>query len=380
MITRRQMLGGVATAALTLGLSACGGGGGGSTRGGGDTSAAPGSNAGALVGVAMPTKTSERWIDDGNNVKSKLEAMGYKVDLQYANDKVPDQQQQIESMLNNGAKALIVASIDGTALTTQLKDAGDDGVKIIAYDRLINNTPNVDYYVTFDNEKVGVQQATSLLTGLGVLDASGGKTGKKGPFNVELFAGSPDDNNATFFFNGAMSVLKPFLDDGTLKVVSGQTSFQQVAIQQWQLKTAQDRMETILNGFYAKGDTKLDGVLSPYDGLSRGILNATKSAGIPNPVVTGQDAEKPSDKLILDGVQYSTIFKDTSKLADTAATMVDAILNGKTPETNDTTTYNNKVKVVPAYLHESVIITKDNLKKEIIDSGYYTEAEVEKGE
>jgi len=380
VITRRQMIGGVAaTAALTLGLSACGGGGG-STRGGGDTSAAPGSNAGALIGVAMPTKTSERWIDDGNNVKSKLESMGYKVDLQYANDKVPDQQQQIESMLNNGAKALIVASIDGTALTTQLKDAGDDGVKIIAYDRLINNSPNVDYYVTFDNEKVGVQQATSLLTGLGVLDASGAKTGKKGPFNVELFAGSPDDNNATFFFNGAMSVLKPYLDDGTLKVVSGQTSFQQVAIQQWQLKTAQDRMETILNGFYSKGDTKLDGVLSPYDGLSRGILNATKSAGIPNPIVTGQDAEKPSDKLILDGVQYSTIFKDTSKLADTAASMVDAILNGKTPETNDTTTYNNKVKVVPAYLHESVIITKDNLKKEIVDSGYYTEAEVEKGE
>jgi putative multiple sugar transport system substrate-binding protein len=375
VINRRRVLAGfAATTALALSLTACGGG----RAAGGDSSAAPGSNAGALIGVAMPTKTSERWIDDGNNVKAKLEAMGYKVDLQYANDKVPDQQQQIESMLNNGAKALIVAAIDGTALTTQLADAGKDGVKVIAYDRLINGSPNVDYYVTFDNEKVGIQQGTSLLTGLGILDAAGKDTGKKGPFNVELFAGSPDDNNATFFFNGAMSVLQPYIDKGTLKVVSGQTSFQQVAIQQWQLKTAQDRMETILNGFYS--NKKLDGVLSPYDGLSRGILNAVKSAGIDNPVVTGQDAEKPSDKLILDGVQYSTIFKDTRKLGDTAATMVDAVLNGKTPEVNDTETYNNKVKVVPAYLHESVVITKDNLMKDVVDTGYYTKEEVEKGE
>ncbi|SDS00270.1 monosaccharide ABC transporter substrate-binding protein, CUT2 family [Friedmanniella luteola] len=376
MINRRRMLAGLAaTAALTLTVSACGGGRAGA---GGDTSAAPGSNAGALIGVAMPTKTSERWIDDGNNVKAKLEALGYKVDLQYANDKVPDQQQQIESMLNNGAKALIVASIDGTALTTQLADAGTDGVKVIAYDRLINGSPNVDYYVTFDNEKVGIQQGTSLLTGLGILDAAGKETGKKGPFNVELFAGSPDDNNATFFYKGAMGVLQPYIDNGTLVVPSGQTEFQQVATQQWKLDTAQARMETILNGFYSGKD--LDGVLSPYDGISRGILNATKSAGIDNPVVTGQDAEKPSDKLILDGVQYSTIFKDTRLLGNTAATMVDDVLNGRTPETNDNETYNNKVKVVPSYLHESVIITKDNLTKEVVDSGYYTQEEVEKGE
>jgi len=376
VINRRRVLAGLAaTAALTLSLSACGGGRAGA---GGDTSAEPGSNAGALIGVAMPTKTSERWIDDGDNVKEKLEALGYKVDLQYANDKVPDQQQQIESMLNNGAKALIVASIDGTALTTQLADAGTDGVKVIAYDRLINGSPNVDYYVTFNNEKVGVQQGTSLLTGLGILDASGNETSEKGPFNVELFAGSPDDNNATFFYNGAMSVLQPYIDNGTLVVPSGQTSFQQVATQQWKLDTAQARMETILNGFYS--GKELDGVLSPYDGISRGILNATKSAGIDNPVVTGQDAEKPSDKLILDGVQYSTIFKDTRLLGNTAATMVDDVLNGRTPETNDTETYDNKVKVVPTYQHESVIVTKDNLTEAVVDSGYYTQEEVEKGE
>jgi putative multiple sugar transport system substrate-binding protein len=292
---------------------------------------------------------------------------------------VPQQQQQIESMLNNGAKALIVASIDGTALTQQLADASGDGVKVIAYDRLINGTPDVDYYVTFDNEKVGVQQGTSLLTGLGILGADGKDTGKTGPFNIELFAGSPDDNNAQFFFKGAMSVLQPYIDKGTLKIPSGQKDFSQVAIQQWKLETAQARMENLLNKSYA-GSTKLDGVLSPYDGLSRGILNATKAAGIPNPIVTGQDAEKPSDKLILDGVQYSTVFKDTRKLGDTAATMVDDLLNGKTPETNDTTTYNNKVKVVPAYLHQPVVVTKDNLMKEVVDSGYYTKDGVEKGE
>lgn len=377
MINRRRVLAGLAaTAALTLSLSACGGGG--RAGAGGDASAEPGANAGALIGVAMPTKTSERWIDDGDNVKKKLESLGYKVDLQYANDKVPDQQQQIESMLNNGAKALIVASIDGTALTTQLADAGTDGVKVIAYDRLINGSPNVDYYVTFNNEKVGIQQGTSLLTGLGVLDADGNETDEKGPFNVELFAGSPDDNNATFFYNGAMSVLQPYIDNGTLVVPSGQTSFQQVATQQWKLDIAQARMETILNGFYS--GKELDGVLAPYDGISRGILNATKSAGIDNPIVTGQDAEKPSDKLILDGVQYSTIFKDTRKLGDTAATMVDDVLNGRTPETNDTETYNNKVKVVPTYQHESVIVTKDNLTEAVVDSGYYTQEEVEKGE
>ena len=376
-MSRRRLLAGIAAAsALALSLTACGGGRGGVQAGQEEA----GSNKGALIGVAMPTKTSERWIDDGNNVKKKLEELGYQVDVQYANDKVPDQQQQLESMLNKGAKALIIAAIDGTALTQQLESAAQDGAKVIAYDRLINNSPNVDYYVTFDNQKVGEQQGTSLLQGLGVLDAEGKDTGKKGPFNVELFAGSPDDNNATFFWNGAMSVLKPYMDSGVLKVPSGQTEFTQAAIQQWQLKTAQDRMETILNGFYAKGGTKLDGVLSPYDGLSRGILNATKSAGIENPIVTGQDAEKPSDKLILEGVQYSTIFKDTRLLGNTAAEMVDAVLNGREPEVNDTKTYNNKVKVVPAYLHQSVIVTKDNLIKEVVESGYYTEEEVRKGE
>ena len=362
-------------AALTLVLSGC------TALGGGITDQDPvpsGADGKALIGVAMPTKTSERWIDDGNNIKKELEGLGYRVDLQYGQDKVPAQQQQLRSMLDKGAKVLIIAAINGEALAPQLEAAGQAGAKVIAYDRLLNGTPNVDYYVTFDNYKVGVQQATSLLTGLGVLDAKGKETGKKGPFNVELFAGSPDDNNATYFYNGSMSVLKPYLDSGVLTVPSKQTALPQVAIQQWQQGTAELRMATILDGVYAR--RKLDGVLSPYDGLSRGILDATRSARIPTPIVTGQDAEKPTDKLILDGVQYSTIFKDTRLLGRTAAVMADNVLKGTDVEVNDTTTYDNKVKVVPSYLHESVIITRKNLVKEVVDSGYYTREEIEKGE
>ena len=374
MKSGRVLAGLATTGVLILTLAACTDG-----RGGDQGRQEPSDSGRGLIGVAMPTKTSERWIDDGNNVKAKLEALGYQVDLQYANDKVPEQQQQLESMLDKGAKALIIAAIDGTALGQQLADAGGGGVKVISYDRLINGSPNVDYYVTFDNNKVGVQQGTSLLTGLGVLDSAGKPTGKKGPFNIELFAGSPDDNNAQFFYNGAMSVLRPYLDNGTLKVVSKQTTFDQVAIQQWKGPTAQVRMETILHRFYPKGRTRLDGVLSPNDTLARGILNATKIAGIDYPIVTGQDAEKPSDKLILEGVQYSTIFKDTRKLGGTAAEMVDAVLNGRDPEVNDTETYHNQVKVVPSFLHQPVIVTKKNLMKEIVDSGYYTKQEVERG-
>ena len=342
-----------------------------------DQDPAPPGNQAALIGVAMPTKTSERWIDDGNNLKSELEKLGYRVDLQYANDKVPAQQQQLTSMLDQGAKVLIIAAINGEALAPQLAAAGDAGAKVISYDRLINGSPNVDYYVTFDNYKVGVQQGTSLLTGLGILDAKGRKTGRAGPFNIELFAGSPDDNNATFFFNGAMSVLKPYLDSGVLVVPSKQTALPQVAIQQWRQETAELRMATILDGVYV--DQELHGVLSPYDGLSRGILDATRSARIDTPIVTGQDAEKPSDKLILEGVQYSTIFKDTRLLGRTAAVMADSVLKGTEVEVNDTTTYDNKVKIVPSYLHASVIITRENLVKEIVDSGYYTREEVERG-
>jgi putative multiple sugar transport system substrate-binding protein len=221
-----------------------------------------------------------------------------------------------------------------------------------------------------------------LLTGLGLVDESGEPTGDTTPKTIELFAGSPDDNNAGFFFDGAMSVIQPFLDSGQITVGSGQTEFTQVAIQQWKLEGAQARMENLIGLAYGGGQ-KLDGVLSPYDGLSRGIINALKGNGYTDeelPVITGQDAEKASDRLILEGVQYSTIFKDTRLLGDTAAEMVDKLVNGDKPEFNDTETYDNGKKVVPAFLHESVIITEENLMEEVVESGYYTEEEVTSGE
>ncbi len=352
-----------AGATLVLGLAACGG------EGAGDTAAEPtgGSAAPAAdltVGVAMPTKSSERWIADGNNVKEQLEAKGYTVDLQYAEDDIPTQVNQIDNMITNGADALVIAAIDGTALTSQLEQAAANNIPVIAYDRLIRDSENVDFYTTFDNFKVGVQQATALLYGLGLTDLEGAKAADapEGPFNIEIFA------------------LKPFMDDGTLVVPSGQTDFDTVAILRWDPATAQSRMENLLTSTYASGE-EVDGVLSPYDGLSIGILSALGGSGYGSgdkawPIVTGQDAELASVKSILAGEQNSTIFKDTRLLAAQAVQMVDALLTGGEPEVNDTTTYDNGVKVVPSYLLESQIVVKDNVEDVLVGSGYYTADEL----
>ncbi|MEY4390648.1 MAG: hypothetical protein RLZZ400_391, partial [Actinomycetota bacterium] len=306
----KKVLGIAAASALVVaGLSGCSG----STSGSG------------LIGVSMPTQSSTRWISDGDNIKSTLEADGFQVDLQYAEDDIPTQVSQLEAMLTKGAKALIIAAIDGTQLTDVLQKAKDAGVPVISYDRLIRDSANVDYYATFDNFKVGVQQATSLLVGMGVYasedSTSADGPNAAGPWNVELFAGSPDDNNATFFFNGAMSVLQPLIDSGVLVVKSGQTEFTKVATLRWDGATAQKRMEDILVGTYNDG-SKVNGVLSPYDGLSRGIIaaltDAGYSAGTDMPTITGQDAEVLSVKAMIAGEQYSTIFKDTRELAKVA--------------------------------------------------------------
>ncbi len=363
-------------ATLALGLAACGGGGAGS----GDSGSGGGDSApeDLSIGVAMPTQTSERWIADGNAVKEQLEEKGYTVDLQYAGDDIPTQTQQIDSMITQGADALIVAAIDGTALGSQLQAAADAGIPVISYDRLIRDSENVDFYVSFDNFKVGVAQAESLLEGLG----------EGGPFNVELFAGSLDDNNAFFFFDGAMSVLQPKIDDGTLVVKSGQTDIEQVATLRWQQETAQKRMEDLLTSTYNDG-SRVDGVLSPYDGLSRGIITALQNAGYgptieggdqPMPVVTGQDAEIASVKLIADNVQYSTIFKDTRLLAEQAVTAAEAFLEDQEPEANNTEDYDNGVKVVPSYLLPVETVTADNIESVLVESGYWTAEEVESGQ
>ncbi|WP_182112135.1 MULTISPECIES: multiple monosaccharide ABC transporter substrate-binding protein [unclassified Actinotalea] len=370
---------------LAMTLAACGGeGAGSSTDDEGTDSGSGESSEGGLIGVAMPTQTSERWIADGDAVKAGLEEAGYEVDLQFAGDDIPTQSQQIDQMITKGAEALIIAAIDGTALASQLQAAADAGIPVIAYDRLIRDSENVDFYVTFDNYNVGVQQATALLVGLGVLNADGSEGEAAGPFNIEVHAGSLDDNNAHFFFAGAMDTLQPYLDSGVLTIPSGKTDIEQVAILRWQQEVAQKNMEDVLTAAYNDGKP-LDGVLSPFDGASRGIITALENAGYgsadkPMPIITGQDAEIASIKLIVDGVQHSTIFKDTRKLADQAVVAAQAYLSGEEPEANDTETYDNGMKVVPSYLLESDIVYADNITPLLVDSGYYTADEVAAGQ
>ncbi len=324
------------------------------------------------VGISMPTKSSARWIADGDNMVKVFKEKGYKTDLQYADDDIPNQLAQVENMITKGVKVLVIAAIDGTTLSGALQKAADKGVKVIAYDRLIRGSKNVDYYTTFDNFQVGVLQAGSIVDKLGL------KAGK-GPFNIELFGGSPDDNNAFFFYDGAMSVLKPYIDSGKLVVRSKQMGMDKVGTLRWDGAVAQARMDNLLSAFYGK--EKVHAVLSPYDGLSIGILSSLKGVGYctaaqPCPIVSGQDAEIPSVKSMLKGEQYSTVFKDTRDLAKVTANLVDAVLAGKQPEINDTKTYNNGVKVVPSYLLKPVAVDASNWKKVLIDSGYYKESQV----
>ncbi|MCZ2817164.1 multiple monosaccharide ABC transporter substrate-binding protein [Modestobacter sp. VKM Ac-2984] len=370
-------------ASLALTLSACGGEGAGS-----NTNTADADPSDLTIGVSMPTETSERWIADGANVEDQLESAGYDVELLYAGDDIPTQSQQIDQMIAQGVDALIVAAIDGTALSAQLQNAADQDIPVISYDRLIRETENVDFYVSFDNFKVGVAQGTALLNGLGITDEEGNPTGATGPFNIELFAGSLDDNNAGFFFDGAMSVLQPYIDNGTLVVKSGQTGIEQAATLRWSQETAQRRMEDLLTSSYNDGSA-VNGVLSPYDGISRGIITALQNAGYgptqdaqpkPMPVITGQDAEIASVKLIADNVQDSTVFKDTRLLAEQAVAAATAYLEGEVPEANDTETYDNGVKVVPSYLLPIETVYQDDIESVLIDSGYYTAEEVAAGQ
>ena len=323
------------------------------------------------VGIAMPTKSSARWIADGDNMVKVLKERGYNTDLQYAEDDIPNQLSQVENMVTKGAKVLVIAAIDGTTLSDVLKQAKAKGVTVIAYDRLIRGTPNVDYYATFDNFQVGVLQAQSIEKGLGLKEG-------KGPFNIELFGGSPDDNNAFFFYNGAMSVLQPYIDSKKLVVASGQMGMDKVATLRWDGATAQARMDNLLSAYY--GNKKINAVLSPYDGISIGIISSLKGVGYgspdqPMPIISGQDAEVPSIKAMLRGDQYSTIFKDTRDLAKVTADMVDAALAGKEVTVNDTKTYENGAKIVPSYLLKPVVVYKDNWEKVLVDSGYYKKSQ-----
>jgi putative multiple sugar transport system substrate-binding protein len=324
---------------------------------------------GKLVGISMPTKTSTRWISDGESMVAVFEDLGYDTDLQFADDDIPNQLAQIENMITKGADVLVIASIDGTTLSDVLQQAHDAGILVVAYDRLISKTENVDYYATFDNFGVGVIMGSQIEEGLDLKNADG-------PFNIELFGGSPDDTNAFYFYDGAMSVLQPYIDSGKLVVQSGQMGMDKVSTLRWDGIVAQARMENLLSAYYT--DKQVDAVLSPYDGLSIGILSALKGVGygsddLPMPVVTGQDAEVASVKSMIAGEQTYTVFKDTRDLAKQTAAMVTAALKGEEVPVNDTSTYDNGVKIVPSYLLIPYSVDISNYEELLIGSGYITE-------
>ncbi|WP_449063145.1 multiple monosaccharide ABC transporter substrate-binding protein [Planomonospora algeriensis] len=320
------------------------------------------------VGITLPTTARPRWIKDGGSMKKQLELLGYKADLRYAEDDAATQADQVEEMVDNGVKALVIGAIDGPVLKDVLERAAADDIPVISYDRLLRGTPNVDYYATFDNFRVGVLQGRAIADGLELATA-------KGPFNIELFGGSPTDNNATFFFNGAMSVLQPHISSGKLVVRSGKHKFADITTVGYETKLAQTRMAGLLAKHYRSAS--VHAVLSPLDRMSLGIVAALKEAGYgtaakPMPVVTGQDVEVDSVKLIAAGEQSQTVFKDTRELAKVAVRMTDMLLRGETPEVNDTEQYHNGAKTMSTFLLQPVDVDESNYRRILVDSGYYT--------
>ncbi len=327
---------------------------------------------GGKIGVAMPTQSSERWIKDGDNMKDKLEALGYEVDLQYAEDDVQMQVSQIENMIASGSQCLVIAAVDAGALTTVEAQAKEAGIPIIAYDRLLMDTDAVSYYASFDNEGVGTAIGEYVKTAKD-LDAAR-EAGES--YTIEFFMGSPDDNNAVLLHKGVMGVLQEYLDDGTLVCKTGRTSFEDTCILRWSQETAQQWCENYLTGFYA--DEDLDIACTAFDGFAYGVKAALQGAGYTAdnwPLITGQDAELMACKNILDGTQTASIFKNTSLLADKCVTMVEAVMKGAEPEINDTTTYDNNVVVVPSYLCTPISVDKDNLQEVVVEEAKYYTAE-----
>ncbi|PRO67260.1 multiple monosaccharide ABC transporter substrate-binding protein [Alkalicoccus urumqiensis] len=368
----KKALGVLSIAGLGL-LAACGGGNAENAEGA-DNSSGNGDGNDQTVGLAMPTQSSERWVRDGENMQQLFEDRGYDVEMQYGEDDVETQVSQIENMITQEVDLLVIASIDGEALTSALEMAEASDIPVVSYDRLIMNSDHVSYYATFDNFQVGVQQGEYIEEALSLGDG-------EGPYNIELFAGSPDDNNAYFFWDGAMSVLEPYIEEGQLVVQSEQTDFEQASTLRWDGALAQERMDNILSSEYSDGET-VDVIYSPFDGISRGVISSLENIGygsddLPMPVITGQDAEEASVRSIINDNQTMTIFKDTRALAEQAVNMGEALLEGEEPEVNDTETYDNGVKVVPSYLLEPEVVDKENYEEVLIDSGYYSEEDLQ---
>lgn len=350
--------------AMSLSLAACGSGG----------EKVDGVGSGKTVAIAMPTQSSERWINDGNNMKKELEKLGYEVQLQYAEDDPQQQVSQIENFVGQQVDCLVIAAVDSGALTTVEAQAKSAGIPIIAYDRLLMDTDAVSYYASFDNKGVGTAIANYIVEkkDLEAARAAGES------YTIEFFMGSPDDNNAVLLHQGIMEVLQPYLDDGTLVCKTGRTSFDETCILRWSQETAQQWCENYLAGFYA--DEDLDIACSAFDGFSYGIRSALEGAGYTEenwPMITGQDAELMAVKNIISGKQTMSIYKDTRLLAEKAVSMINAVLTGTEPEINDTTTYDNGVMVVPSYLCTPVAVDIDNYQELIIDGGYYTQEQLD---
>lgn len=364
---KKKLLSAVLSVAMVASLLVgCGGSGSSDTASAGSSDAA----AGGKVGVAMPTKDLQRWNQDGSNMEAKLKEAGYDVDLQYASNDIATQVSQIENMISSGAQVLVIASIDGDSLGTVLAQAKEAGISVIAYDRLIMNSDAVSYYATFDNYMVGTKQGEYIRDQLDLDNAAG-------PFNMEIFTGDPGDNNARFFYGGAMDVLKPYIDEGKIVVQSGQIDFDNVATANWSTETAQSRMDAIISANYADG-TKIDAVLCSNDSTALGVTNSLEANYTAEwPIITGQDCDVANVKNMIAGKQSMSIFKDTRTLADKTVEMVDAIMKGSEAPVNDKETYDNGTGVIPSYLCEPVFADVNNYKELLIDSGYYTEADLQ---
>lgn len=356
---RNKMVGLAAVAvASVMALGACGGGGRGGDGADGGTdatqsSAGAGFAADATIGVSLPWLGTQNWKEAEDLFTEQLDEAGFKPLVQAADNKVAQQQQQIEAMIEQGAKAIVVAPVDGTQLSSVLEKAKADGVYIIAYDRLIENTDAVDAIVQFGSIRTGEIQGQTLLKGLEAEKGSG-------PYNIELFAGGAADPNAPAFFEGAMNVLQPKIDDGTLNVVSGQTDFTQAATQDWDNQKAQARMDSLLSGFYS--DKEIDGVLAPNDGIARAILTAVDQAGQKVPVVSGLDAENESVSWIWNGKQYSTVAKPTIDLVAATVELIKDLQEGKNLPAPSEMEDNGTIEVA-AYLLDPVAVTKENIKE-----------------
>ena len=321
----------------------------------------------AKVGVSMPTKDLQRWNQDGANMEEQLKAAGFDVELQFASNDIATQLNQVETMIDNGCDVLVIAAIEGSSLGQALDKAKEKGIPVIAYDRLLMDSDAVSYYATFDNYKVGTVQGTYIKEALDLDNA-------EGPFVMEITAGDPGDNNARFFYQGAMDVLQPYIDSGKIVVKSGQTAFDLVATPTWKTEVAQKRAEDILSSNYADGSA-IDAWLCSNDSTALGVTNALE-ANYSNekwPIITGQDCDITNTKNMIAGKQAMSVFKDTRTLAAQVVKMVGQILNGETVDVNDTETYNNNVITVPSFLCEPVFASAENYKELLVDSGYYTE-------